>query len=224
MRHESEAMRLDKRLKTVSACILFSGCTREEIRSLLNDPSLTVESCPQGAYLMQRDSDRHFLGILQKGTAVVERRAEDGLMHMSRLQEGDLFGAASVFCANENYVVDIRCITDCSVLLLKEDALLNWFRLNENILRNYLGYLTKRIRFLNQRLDALSKYNVPSKLMTFFLAESADGIVQIKSYTELAEALCLSRATLYRALDSLCADGKILREGKKIILLEDTNQ
>ena len=60
--------------------------------------------------------------------------------------------------------------------------------------------------------------------MTFFLAESADGIVQIKSYTELAEALCLSRATLYRALDSLYADGKILREGKKIILLEDTNQ
>ncbi len=200
---------------------LFHGCDAEQLVKRLSDAKLRPVSFRSGDYLMRRDSDRHMLGILLRGSAAVERKLRDGQMHMSRLIESDLFGAASIFSPQQEYVVDIRCLTDCKVLFLTEEELLSWMQENPVLLKNYLCYLNSRIRFLNQRLDALSKSTVPSKLMTFFVNASKDGMYTVKSYTELANALCLSRATLYRALDTLSGEGKILREGKKIILLEE---
>ena len=140
---------------------------------------------------------------------------------MSRLKQNDLFGAASLFCSDAAYVVDIRCVEPCRILFLQEDELMDLFQSDPCVLRNYLCYLNGRIRFLNQRLDALSKNTVPDKLMSAFVSEATDGTVEVRSYTELAKSLCLSRATLYRALDTLCAEGKILRDGKNIIILEE---
>ncbi|MDO4853024.1 MAG: Crp/Fnr family transcriptional regulator [Clostridia bacterium] len=212
---------LEKYLPQLLRSPLFCGCEKESITDWLSREKLHPISFRSGEYLMRRDSDRHMLGILLRGSAAVERKLPDGQMHMSRLIESDLFGAASIFCPQQEYVVDIRCLTDCKALFLTEEELLGWMQENPVLLKNYLCYLNSRIRFLNQRLDALSKSTVPSKLMTFFVNASKDGVYAVKSYTELANTLCLSRATLYRALDSLAGEGKILREGKKIILLEE---
>ena len=198
-------------LKRIVSCALFRNISLEEIERLLSESDVSVLTFDAGSYLMRRASTHHRLGILLKGQAVVERKTDGGLMHMSRLRESDLFGAASVFCEDETYVVDIRCVTPCRVVF--------W---NESVLKNYLRYLTTRIRFLNRRLDALSKNSVPGKLMSYFSSESQEGVLTVKSYTELADTRCLSRATLYRAVDTLCAEGRILRDGKKIILMEET--
>ena len=48
------------------------------------------------------------------------------------------------------------------------------------------------------------------------MAEIAGG------YSRLANALNIGRASLYRALDSLEAEGRIRREGRRIFLIEDT--
>ena len=209
-------------IRKLEQCVLFRDCPSEVIRSLMQDPTVHAESYRQGEYLMRRDCESHQIGVLLKGYAAVERKCDDGMMHMSRLQPSSLFGAASVFSGDASYVIDIRALRDCTALLIPEETLVRWMQENPQILQNYLKYLTGRIRYLNQRLDALSKNNVPAKLMSFFLSESQDGVVQIKSYSELADSLCLSRATLYRALDTLCAEGRILRQGKQIILVEDT--
>ena len=92
---------------------------------------------------------------------------------------------------------------------------------NKEILCNYLRYLNGRIRFLSNRLDAFSKNTVAAKILTYLSAESSDGKCRIKNYTKLSESLCVSRATLYRALDALETEGKIKRNGKEIILLEE---
>ena len=57
-----------------------------------------------------------------------------------------------------------------------------------------------------------------------FGPEAKKGVYTVKNYTKLSEMLCLSRATLYRALDALESSGKIKREGKQIILLEEYKQ
>ena len=55
----------------------------------------------------------------------------------------------------------------------------------------------------------------------FFASESKEGVYYVKNYKKLSEMLCLSRATLYRALDALESSGKIKREGKQITILEE---
>lgn len=200
---------------------LFNGCESSDILAMLSKEGVSFVSYKAGEYIMRAQSNQHLFGILLKGNAVVERKSEDGLMHMSRLSSCDLFGAASVFSDETYYVVDIRCISDCKVISITEDQLIEWFQENASVMKNYLRYLNSRIRFLNHRLDALSKNNVSSKLMSHFITESKNGVYLVNSYTELSEMLCLSRATMYRALDSLCEEGKIARDGKKITLLEE---
>ncbi|MBR0081479.1 MAG: Crp/Fnr family transcriptional regulator [Clostridia bacterium] len=212
----------EDKIRKLEQCVLFRDCPAELIRSFVQDPDVHAESYRQGEYLMRRGGESHQIGVLLKGYAAVERKCEDGMMHMSRLQPSSLYGAASVFSGNASYMIDIRALRDCTALLISEEVLVRWMLAHPQILQNYLKYLTDRIRFLNQRLDALSKNTVPAMLMSFFLSESQEGVVNIKSYSELADSLCLSRATLYRALDTLSAEGKILRQGKQIILLEDT--
>ncbi len=201
---------------------LFRGCDRREVAACLERDDVQLLKETQGGCLQSRGSDKHFLGILLRGSARVERTSKDGRMHMSYLREGDLFGAASVFCGASDYVVDIRCGTECRALCIPEEALLDWMTAHPLILKNYLGYLNERIRFLNSRLDALSKSTVAAKLLSYFATEEKDGVVTVKSYTELAETLCLSRPTLYRALDTLSESGMIRREGKRILLTEET--
>ena len=48
-----------------------------------------------------------------------------------------------------------------------------------------------------------------------------NGVCYVKNYTKLSESLCVSRATLYRALDVLEEEQKIRRNGKEITLLEE---
>ena len=213
---------LTKHLTTLKSSALFSGFVEEDIKKLLDQSDYMVGTYSGGELLMQKDSQEHVLGILIKGTATVKRTQGNGQMHMSRLADGDLFGAASLFSNESEYVVDIRCVTDCRALLIGEKQLTSWMQNDTRILQNYLKYLTGRIRFLNRRLDALTETNVPSRIMTYLSDAAMDRSCNVKSCQELAETLCLSRATLYRALDTLCEEGKILRRGKQIIVLEET--
>lgn len=213
---------LTRHLTALKSSTLFEGFAEEDIKKLLDQSEYAVGTYSAGELLMQKDSQEHFLGILVKGTVTVKRTQGNGQMHMSRLSDGDMFGAASLFSNESEYVVDIRCTVDCRALLIGEKQLIAWMQQDSRILQNYLRYLTGRIRFLNRRLDALTETSVPSRILTYLTGTVTDGSCCVKSCQELAETLCLSRATLYRALDTLCEEGKILRKGKQIILLEET--
>lgn len=207
--------------KQLTKTILFEGVPVEQIRAWLNQAEVNVTEYPTGSYLFRKSDTVDRLGIILRGSADVSRVSEDGMMHMSTLVKNDLFGAASLFGGESGFVTDIRCNETVRVLLIGEEEMLTLLSGNQTVLRNYLRYLNGRIRYLNHRLDAFSKNTVPAKLMTFFASEAKDGVFTVKNYTKLSEMLCLSRATLYRALDTLEASGKIEREGKNIKLLEE---
>ena len=207
--------------KQLTKTVLFDRVPEETIRAWLNRSSATVTEYEPGEYLFRTTDRSDRLCIILRGTADVSRVSEDGLMHMSTLKRNDLYGAASLFGGDTGYVTDIRCNERVRALIITEEEVLSLLTENQTVLKNYLRYLNGRIRFLNKRLDAFSKNTVAARLLTFFSAEAQDGVCSVKNYTKLSETLCLSRATLYRALDALEAEGKIRREGKTIIITEE---
>ncbi len=207
--------------RQLGGTVLFSGVSEDKIRAWLIRAEVTVAEYEIGEYLFTRNDKDVRLGILLRGAAEVRRESADGVMHMSVLNRNDLFGAASLFGNDHPYVTDIRCIKRVRVMIISEDALLELLSESKTVLRNYLSYLNSRIRFLNRRLDAFSKNTVTARVMTFLSGEAIDRVVCVGSMTKLSEALCVSRATLYRALESLESTHKIRRSGKEIILLED---
>ncbi len=210
--------------RQLGGTVLFSGVSEDKIRAWLLRANVTVAEYESGEYLFTRTDKDVRLGILLRGRAEVNRESADGMMHMSMLKRNDLFGAASLFSDDHAFVTDIRCIERSRVLIISEDALLDLLSANKTVLKNYLSYLNSRIRFLNRRLDAFSKNAVTARVMTFLSGEAADGVVRIGSMTKLSEALCISRATLYRALEALETTHKIRRSGKEIIILEEMKE
>ena len=218
----STVLNAERYAKQLTNTILFEHVPEKQIRSWLNDSGVCIEEHQTGDYLFRRTDTADRLGIVLRGSADVARMSEDGMMHMSTLRKNDLYGAASLFCKDTGYVTDICCNERVRVLIISEDELLYLLSQNTTVLKNYLRYLNERIRFLSKRLDAFSKNTVAAKLMTFLTSEAKDGVCSVRNYTKLSEMLCLSRATLYRALDALEASGKIKRDKKNIILMEES--
>ena len=214
-----DAKRYTRQLRST---VLFRDVGEERIRAWLDRANVAVREYEAGEYLFRKDDTVDRIGILLRGSADVNRISEDGMMHMSTLHRNDLFGAASICGNHESFVTDIRCNEQTRVLIIPEEDMLDLLSENRTVLCNYLSYLNSRIRFLNKRLDAFSKNSVAARIMTFLEAESNNGICRVKNYTRLSESLCISRATLYRALDALEEEHKIRRDGKDIIITEET--
>ena len=207
--------------KQLNGTVLFRGVSEDRIRLWLFRTNVSVEEYEAGEYLFRKSDTTDRIGILLRGSAEVNRESSDGSMHMSTLKRNDLFGAASICGGGGSFVTDIRCRERTRVLIIPEEEMLELLSGNRTVLRNYLCYLNGRIRFLNQRLDAFSKNSVAARVMTFFAAEAKGHIYTVKSFTKLSESLCVSRATLYRALDTLEEEHKIRRNGKEIELMEE---
>ena len=77
---------------------------------------------------------------------------------------------------------------------------------------NYVAFLSDRIRFLNRRLACLGAGSAARRLAAWLDASIPDGAAEYElplSLSRLPDALGVSRASLYRALDELEAAGHI---------------
>ena len=207
--------------RQLSKTELFNGVAEKAIRAWLLGSTATVEEYASGAYLLKKADTVDRLGIVLRGSADVIRTSGDGKMHMSTLKRNHLFGAASLF-GEKAFVTDIQCNEPVRVLWIPETEMLRLLSENQTVLMNYLQYLNGRIRFLNRRLDALSKNTVSARVLTFLADEAVEHEYTLQNATKLSETLCISRATLYRALETLESSGQIHRFGKQIIITEES--
>ena len=83
--------------------------------------------------------------------------------------------------------------------------------------RNYLTYLTGRIRFLNARLGSLAVGDTEGRVVRYLLSSLSYGAVEC-SASGLARQLGISRASVYRAFQDLEQAGLIRREGRAILV------
>lgn len=215
----------DKEYTLLSHSELFRFTDEPVLRRLLEREG--VKEC---AYQARQSicSPKHFdrsIGVLLSGSAAVEKHADNASMLMSVLQPGDVFGAATILSDAEVYPVSIRTLTPSKTLIIPEETFLAAMREDFPLTEAYMRYLTGRIRFLNSRIDGLAQPSAEDRLYNFLCNNAVDGVCvlgfPIKS---LADALCIGRATLYRAFDTLEEQGRIRRSGRSVKLLKGENE
>lgn len=201
-------------------CLLFDGLSAAEQETRWKEmaPPLAFE---KGAPIYSTDCFRCALGILCQGEAqVIHTDAEGHHVIMNVLQEGDIFGVAALFDEPEAYVSNIVAVRPCQVRFLTQQELEDWMRQDFRIARNYIRFLSGRIRFLNRRIAGFTGGSSEDRLLLYLQQHrQEDGQVDLPRHmTDLARALNIGRSSLYRALDALEAAGVIQREQKKIWL------
>lgn len=201
---------------------LFSGMDETDIAALLRLPGVSVRSFPAETKIYCHEGCPACLGAILAGSATVEKRTETERMLMSMLGPKDLFGAAGMFSDEEAYVVDITARSDTRALLIPEETLKEMMRRDFRVTENYLRYLTSRIRFLNKRIDGFVLPTTEARVLLYLENNAVNGVFSPNyPLTALADALCIGRATLYRALDALAERGMITRNGRTITVKEN---
>lgn len=194
--------------------ILFGGLTKEELEDI---NKIMPKPCPfkKGDELYKNG----VIGIITAGKAVITRISLTGQPLVIRgLLAGDIFGSASIFGKWKEGASSIIAESDGQIIYINEKEFKQILIKNEKIVFNYITFLSERIRFLNQRIDAFCAGSTEQKLYEFLLDgkdENGDCILNV-SMSGLAAMLNVGRTSLYRDLASLEEKGLIKRENKKI--------
>ncbi len=171
-----------------------------------------------GEIILSQNQTSHKAGIFLSGEAVATT-ADDSKNALLRFFEaGDFFGIANLF-TNEDYVSAIRAKKKCRVFFFTEEAIRELLETNQIFLYNYLGFLSGRICYLNRKIRYLTAGSAERRL-ALYLSSFQKEIVELDaSLSSLSELLDIGRASLYRAFDTLIADGYIEKNGRTIRLL-----
>ncbi len=200
-----------------NALFLLQGLTEEEKVRCWQAAECEECTYQKGQVVYDASSARPALALVLSG----QLRVLHGRVVMNDLHPGDVFGAAALFGSGEQYPSTVVAATACRVLLIPQEAVSTWMAAVPRVAENYVRFLSDRIRFLNRRLSTLTAGQTEGKLWRYLLAHAdASGAVHLPGgMTELAECLDMGRSSLYRCLDNLSAGGKIRREGKTIVII-----
>lgn len=194
---------------------LFGVLTQTELEKL------TEQYCVQKIYrrgetVLSKDTREKCIGIIISGEAAVKKEK----ILINKLRAGDIFGAVTLYNSSDSFVNTIVAQSDCTVVLIEKNGIEYLLETNSDFSKKYIEYLSDRIYFLNSKIKAYTIPDAEDKLLNYLNGISKDGEATLSiKMTELAKLLNLSRASLYRVFSELESTGKIIKNGKNIIII-----
>ncbi len=214
---------MDKIPQILGEVPLFAGADNEFIASvILKDADIRSFSAGE-----ELDPCGNLVLILE-GTARVFSSDVERAVMLRDLTNGDVFGVADLFGLNcENISIShVKAKNKCKALFIPRRKISYLLENDKQIMFNYLDFLCCRIKFLNKRIACFTAGSAERRLSIYLDSlvdqkEAKDGTVKVtplSSMGALALALDIGRASLYRALDTLTADGFIKKDGNSFII------
>lgn len=193
---------------------IFKDADEKILTSVLNTYGKSV-SYSKNDIVFSKETYSPVLCLIIKG----EARVSKGETVISHLKDGEIFGAAFLYNQSYEFENTVTALTPLKVVIIEKSGVDELIKCDSSISFNYISYLSERIGFLNSKIEGYTKPSAEEKLM-LYLQKNADinnGKCEISvSMTELSHVLQISRASLYRVIETLEQQGKICRNGKKI--------
>ena len=169
------------------------------------------------------DGEASALCILTEGRVTVYSVCGGSDFILRTMRPGDTLGAAGLFSTAVSRHAVTRVVADkpTRVLRMPEAVVRDMILEDAALALRYIGFLSDRVRFLNKRLACLSAGSAAARLAAWLDTTVPEGDTDFEltvPLNRLCAALDLGRASLYRALDELEADGWLIRDGKHIRL------
>ena len=205
----------------VSKTELFRGLPPSVLTRILAVSDCTAAEYEKNEVVYDKTNFYRSLGIVLEGRLrVTKENADKRPIVMSTLQRGAMFGAAALFNSEPEYATRITAIERSRVLFLPQRLVKRMIEREPDIAENYIRYLSERILFLNRKIYFLTAGTAEQRLAGFLLDNLAVGEFSEMPMTmhRLADALNMSRASLYRAFDELTASGAVSKQGKLVCI------
>lgn len=210
--------------KTTLACALtnlkktkiFKDADEKKLSTVLKEYGKSF-SFSKGKTVLSQETYSPVIFIILKG----EARVSKGETVISHLKEGEIFGAAFLYNPDYNFENTVTALTPLKVVIIEKAGMDKLIAEDSTVSFNYITYLSERIGFLNSKIESYTQPSAEEKLLLYLQKNSniIDGECEISvSMTELSNVLHISRASLYRVMETLEKKQKICRNGKKIYI------
>ncbi len=203
--------------RALSAFFLFDGVGDDALHGIAArlEPTVTYR---RGQVVYNTHTFRRAIGLIVRGSVIVRSSGEAAhSVVINRLHAGEIFGVAALFDSeSDDYVTEITADGDTAVQFIPQELMSQLLTEFPAIGKQYIRFLSGRIRFLNRKLSALTIGNTENRLYHYLLAhQDEQGIIRLPdTMTELANTLNMGRSSLYRALDTLVREGILVKEDK----------
>lgn len=198
---------------------IFSGVDPDRASDIFERHGCCAVDFIEGDIILSQSELSHKAGIFLLGEAIATTADDSKNALLRFFKAGDLFGIANLF-TNERYVSSIRAKKKCRVFFFTEEAIRELLESESTFLYNYLGFLSGRICYLNRKIRYLTAGSAERRLALYLSSHQKETIELDASLSSLSELLDIGRASLYRAFDTLIADGYIEKNGRTIHLLD----
>lgn len=193
---------------------IFSVLTSDRIDMLL-ESAASVHTYKKDELIFSRESRARCIGVLLRG----EARVMKDHVTVSVLKRGGQFGTVTLYNRAEGFVNSIIAKTACRVLFLEKPGVDALMAQSRDFAVAYITYLSERIYFLNRKIEAYTAPSAEERLFAHLQSVCGDdGTLCNVNVTELSRQINVSRAGVYRALESLSEEGKLRYAGKTITL------
>lgn len=211
-------------IAALKKCPLFPDADDTLTKELLGNGNYETEDFARGEEIFSPGSYKKCLAVILKGSAdVLKCNGKDGL-YMSTLKEGNVFGMSSVFYDGDSFPTTVKAKENVRILYITKEQLISLFTRYPFILGNFLGILSNKIHFLNEKIESISAPDAAAALRNYLYdlaAKEGNNSFSIPvSCSTLASLLGIGRTSLYRAFDELEEDGAITKNGRNITIIE----
>lgn len=190
----------------------------EELLSNVLEKYAEIKYFAKGETVFSEDNFTPCICVILDGSAIVKK----GETVISRLSKYSVYGAAFLYNDISVFQNTVTALTPLYAAVMSKEGMDILINNDPSIAFGYIKYLSHRVTFLNDKIKGYTAQSAEEKLMCYLKQNSKNqnGQCEISvSMKELSQVLCISRASLYRVLDSLEQSGKIRRENKKIFLI-----
>ena len=199
---------------------IFNNMTDIEINDVLKSLGARRISFRKEHIIISSLFENDLIGIIISGTAAIIKYDYLGNRDiLDNLEYDSMFGRPFLYMDKDASIV---ATTDCEVLFLDYDKLLENRVYFEKINYNINKIITSKITELYERVEILSKRTIKEKLMCYFrMLSKKKGKKTISlpiTYIELADYLSVDRSAMMREIKKLKDTKAISTKGKKITI------
>ncbi len=200
---------------------IFKNANKGILTNEISSGSFECIEYSVGETILSPEQEQKKMIIFLSGKAEIFSSDENRAVLLKTASEGSVIGVANLF-SDEEFVSRIKAAKKCKVLEISAEKFAKIIEKDSTVLRNYISFLSGRIRYLNRKIVCLTAGSAERRL-AYFLEENTDSEGKLTLQMNLlCEMLNLGRASLYRAADKLCLEGFIKRDGKCIRVLDMT--
>lgn len=163
-----------------------------------------------------------WMALVLRGRAKVYSADTARQVLLRPIAAGDMVGVAQMFAPDAPPMSRMIADGETVLLILEEAAVRRLLDASPRFRDNALAFLAGRVAFLNRKIAMVTAGSAERRLALTLdeMAGERDSFTLTTSISTLADALDIGRASLYRALETLEADGFLIRAGRHFTLCD----